>query len=263
MEIKQKTHIYLYVSAVLIFGLGYMVATLVLSTTVSEPLMQEVVVPAEVIEVNQEPVAPEDYEPVVFTHASVIELPAPVLLSEYSVEAALQNRRSFHEYEETDITIDELGQMLWSAQGITDERGGRTAPSARRVYPSRVFVVVHRVDGLEPGLYEYLPEGHRLGFMRAGEFRSEYEAMTAQTQPLTAAAVVLQTANMSDESFRKLALQESGHIGQNMYVQAESLGLGMTVMGGFDAEVAGGFLGTDSFEEVVYMIPFGNRPSEQ
>lgn len=261
MELSQRTNIFLYLSGLLLFLIGFLVAYFVLPggmVTDSSYTYFEDSISTEKEE-SHTVSSSEDYERKVWDHVSVIELPEVIGESDISVEEALINRRSYHEYEGSSITLQELGQVLWSGQGITDDHGSRTAPSARRVYPSRLYVFVHNVDELNPGIYEYVPEDHVLGLIREGDYRSNWEEVTPQTQPQTASAVILQTADMSDEGFRKLALQESGHIGQNMYLQAESLGLGMTVMGGFDADLASDLLGLDEFEEVVYLIPIGNR----
>ena len=64
-----------------------------------------------------------------------IKLPNPELTGEQSVEMLLQQRRSVRSYQKTSLNLTEVGQLLWSAQGISDAQGHRTAPSAGALYP--------------------------------------------------------------------------------------------------------------------------------
>ena len=92
--------------------------------------------------------------------SEVITLPEPRRDSGVSVEAALQRRRSVREYADKALTVAEVAQLLWAAQGITAPGGRRTAPSAGALYPLETYVVVGNVSGLAPGVYRYLRQGH-------------------------------------------------------------------------------------------------------
>src|SRR4030042_6015141 len=94
--------------------------------------------------------------------ASRITLPEPVYDSETSLEEALLGRRSVKRFDEEPITLQQLSQLLWAGQGISDLSGKRTAPSAGALYPLKVYVVIGYVDGITPGIYEYEPETHTL-----------------------------------------------------------------------------------------------------
>jgi len=72
----------------------------------------------------------------------IVELPEPKLKSDTSIEEALFNRRSVREYSKEALSIEEVSQLLWAAQGITAEWGGRTAPSAGGLYPLEVYLAV-------------------------------------------------------------------------------------------------------------------------
>ena len=77
--------------------------------------------------------------------ADLIELPAPSVQGNRSLEATIAERRSVREFGRRALTLEELGQLLWAAQGITSDRGLRSAPSAGALYPLEVFAVVGRV----------------------------------------------------------------------------------------------------------------------
>mgnify|MGYP002713200034 CR=1 FL=1 len=158
----------------------------------------------------------------------------------------------------------ELSQMLWAAKGETDDVGNRAAPSARGVYPHHVYVGVRNVEVLEAGMYLYQPETHSLADVHvpnAGNLLIQAEVQeNSQTAPVV---VVMATAYAkAQEKFEttaeKVADLEAGHIGQNLYLQAESLGLGTVVTAGFNPVVVGEKLGLDPNYSITYLIPFGN-----
>ena len=70
--------------------------------------------------------------------SETVKLPAPEYDSPTSVEAALYARRSVREYQDLPLTLAEVSQLLWAAQGITGPWGYRTAPSAGALSPLEV-----------------------------------------------------------------------------------------------------------------------------
>ncbi len=179
----------------------------------------------------------------------VIRLPAPSLTGEVSVEEAIASRRSIRSYVDSPITLQELSQLLWAAQGITDPvRGFRSAPSAGATYPLTVFAVVREggVLGLESGVYEYLPEPHGLRLVRRGDFSEELaEAALGQAWVreapvcLVIAADYSRTTEAYGERGVRYVHMEAGHVGENIYLQATAMGFGTVAVGAFhDDEVA-------------------------
>ncbi|RMD52851.1 MAG: nitroreductase, partial [Nitrospirae bacterium] len=82
-----------------------------------------------------------------------IKLPEPFYESSVSIERAIYKRRSIRRYKSSPLDIRELSQLLWSAQGITDVRGYRAAPSAGALYPLKTHVLSGDVKGLSSGIY--------------------------------------------------------------------------------------------------------------
>lgn len=263
MEIQHQTTLYVLGSFVLAFVLGLLTVYVVMTRYAPDPVVQPVSEDATPVEsaADSAVAAPKNYAPVQFTHLSIVPLPPPQITGTMAVEAALQERRSRREFAETPLTLAELGQMLWAGQGMTNDQGGRTAPSSRNKYPLRLFVAVDRVTDLPQGIYEYLPETHSLGQVTVGSLAGEWGAISAQVHPQVAAAVIFVSAVITDPTTAKPTLQESGHVGQNFYLQAEALSLNMTVMGGFESEPAQSVIGIDTFEQVLYLVPFGQRPA--
>ena len=197
-----------------------------------------------------------------------IELPAPKLTGKMSVEEAIQIRRSKRTYSEEPVLLSELSQILWSGQGITDDAGHRAAPSGKGAYPYSLYVVVRNVEGLSPGLYLYEPENNTLGDLGladAGELLAASGVQdNSQKAPVVIAmtAVYAKTAVVFPNDPETNTLLEGGHIGQNIYLQAEALKMATVVTGGFNSTKVGEALGLDKNESIVYLIPFGHVGEE-
>lgn len=201
--------------------------------------------------------------------SSVVALPKPQTVGKMTVDQAIASRRSRREYAQTSVTLANLGQVVWAAQGVTDPATGkRTAPSAREGYPYTVYVVVRNVAGMNPGLYVYRPQTHDLGSLglaNAGEMLTSAGVQDgAQKAPvvLVLAASYGKSAQVMKDAAQSSTLLEGGHIGQNIYLEVESLGMSTVVMAGFDAKKVGDALKLDPAETAVYVIPLGNRAPE-
>lgn len=70
-----------------------------------------------------------------------IKLPEPVQDSKTSIEQALLQRRSVRIFTDSPLTLADVSQLLWAAQGVTSPRGLRTAPSAGALYPLEMYIV--------------------------------------------------------------------------------------------------------------------------
>jgi molybdate transport system substrate-binding protein len=190
---------------------------------------------------------------------AAIPLPAPRRAGSLSVEAALAARRSVRAYAPRALTIGEVGQLLWAAQGVSSPEGKRTAPSARRRYPLEIALVAQDVDGLARGAYRYLPATHALAPLVAG--RGLLARATSQAPVQAAPAVVVVAAAYgrmgSGPRDRTFTDFEAGLASQNLMLQAVALGLGAVVIGGIDAAAAHEALRLAPEEEVVVLIPVG------
>ena len=102
-----------------------------------------------------------------------IHLPEPRYDSEVSVESTMLNRRSIRNYSGQPLSLQEVSQLLWAAQGITNPGGGRTAPSAGALYPLELYIVAGDVQDLPQGVYRYKPQGHELIELMQGDKRGE------------------------------------------------------------------------------------------
>jgi SagB-type dehydrogenase family enzyme len=178
-----------------------------------------------------------------------IMLPSPSKEGKISIEEAIVNRRTVRSFKPDPIAVSDLSQFLWAAQGITDTRRGlRSAPSGGALYPLDVYVVIGKkgVKGLAEGVYRYLPESHSIEKLAESDRRGELaRAALGQNWMTQAPVIFVITAEYKRINKKygnrgiRYALIEVGHVGQNIFLQAESLGLGAGIVGAFnDQEVA-------------------------
>ena len=194
--------------------------------------------------------------------ARIIPLPGPVTTGEASLESLLQQRRSVREYRDAALDLPAIGQLLWAAQGITDPRGLRTAPSAGALYPLELYVVAGNIEGLTPGVYHYHPDRHQLQQTLPGDQRDLLaRAAHGQSWVRTAAAVIVITAvyerttgKYADRGIRYVHM-EVGHAAQNLFLQAEALDLATVVVGAFEDDAVAALLGLPGDAQPLMLLP--------
>lgn len=194
----------------------------------------------------------------------VIKLPEPGHQGEVSVGEALLERRSVRDYTAESLTIGEVSQLLWAAQGITDPRGLRTAPSAGALYPLETYVVVGDVVSLDEGVYRYEPAEHALVRVLNNDLRGELAGAALGQECVEKGAIDVvftavyerTTGKYGDRGIRYVHM-EVGHAAQNLCLQAVALGLGTVTIGAFDDEMVKKVLNLPSSESPLYIMPVG------
>jgi len=195
----------------------------------------------------------------------MIKLPAPKLKGTMSVEEAIYKRRSRRSYAELPLSLEELGQVLFAAYGITDTiRGLRASPSAGATYPMEIYLVAGEVENLEKGLYHYIPEKHSIELVKPGDIREPLRRASLGQSMITEAPVSViiaaeskRTTSVYGERGTRYIDMEVGHIGQNIYLQCEALGLGTVAIGAFKDEQVKNVLGIK--EMPLYIMPIGRQ----
>lgn len=194
----------------------------------------------------------------------VIALPDPRYNSSTSVEEALLDRRSIRDYRDDPLSLEEVSQLLWAAQGITNRRGFRTAPSAGALYPLELYLVAGNVTGVAPGVYRYSPRDHALSQIGDGDAREALASASLAQTCVRDAAIDLVFAAVFDRTTGKYGYRghqyvhmEVGHAAQNVYLQAVALGLGTVVVGAFDDDEVRAVLRLPEGEHPLYVMPVG------
>jgi SagB-type dehydrogenase family enzyme len=193
-----------------------------------------------------------------------MKLPEPKRSGSTSVEEALAERRSIREYSKDSLSLADVSQLLWAAQGETADWGGRTAPSAGALYPLEIYLVAGSVQGLDAGLYHYDPEKHAVTQTKKGDLRQRVtEASLYQDEITKAPATIIISAvyertmaKYGDRGIRYVHM-EVGSVAENIYLQVESLSLGTVFIGAFDDDEVKQALGID--EEPLAIMPVGKE----
>ena len=194
-----------------------------------------------------------------------MELPEFTTEGETSLEQALSKRKSTRSYADKPLKLEQAAQLLWAAQGVNrPQRNFRTAPSAGALFPLEVFLVAGEVEGLEAGVYRYLPKEHMLSKEKAGNVQGDlHRSALGQSAVRDAPAVVViagiyeRTTGRYGDRGRQYVHMEVGHAGQNIHLQAETLGLGTVVIGAFDDSGVQNALGLKDNEIPMYLMPVG------
>ena len=138
-----------------------------------------------------------------------VQLPEPRLRGKISVEAALHERRSIREFRDAALTLSDLSQILWAAQGVTNPSGFRTAPSAGALYPLECHLLAGRVSELPVAIYRYDPLRHDLSETVAGDRRAELARAAVGQTWIAAAAAILVLADRKSTRLNSSHSQQS------------------------------------------------------
>ena len=188
----------------------------------------------------------------------LVELSPAEIGPSMDLNDALGRRRSIRNFAGRSLTADEIGALLWAAQGVTSEMGGRTAPSAGGLYPLELYVATAEA------LSRYRAEDHALEVRFDSDLRQQlYEAGLEQDAIRDAPAVFIVTAVPARTETKyggraeRYVLLEAGHAAQNLLLEAVALELGAVPIGAFDDDDVARILDLDEGEIALYLIPIG------
>ena len=194
----------------------------------------------------------------------IIPLPEPALRGNISIESAINARRSIRSFSREPLSRTDMAQLLWSAQGITDRQGFRAAPSAGALYPLEIYLVAGSIKGLEPAVYRYVPAGHSLVQVKAGDIRDTLTGAALGQQSIARAPASLVIAAVYQRTARKYGARaeryvhiEAGHAAQNILLQAAAIELGTVVIGAFEDDTVKKVLNLPADNEPLTIIPIG------
>ncbi len=176
-----------------------------------------------------------------------------------SLNEAIAKRRSCSAYSDKALTSEQIGQLCWAAQGITEPaKGLRAAPSAMTLYSIHVYIVD------EAGVHEYIPKEHALTVLRADNVLAQLRAIPPKPANLGGAPTVMVLGmDIAPLEARvgaraeKFAAMEAAHIAQNVLLQATALDLGSIPVGGFDEAKVTDLLKLPNGIRPVYILPLG------
>ncbi len=226
---------------------------------------------------NQERGVPQPPLQVRLGEGEVVELPDRQTIANGgpSLQEVIESRRSLREYSDAPLSLAELSYLLWSTQGVSraipDRATFRTVPSAGARHAFETILVANRIDGLEPGTYQYLALEHRLMQLDIAPGLADRMADACLGQKMVAdsAATFVWVAERTRMAWRygergtRYLFLDAGHVCQNLYLVAESIGAGACAIGAFDDGRVNELLGLDGVERfVVYIASVGKRVTE-
>lgn len=194
-----------------------------------------------------------------------IKLPPPIVKGKISLEETIKKRRSERDFQDRALTVRQVSQILWAAQGITEERGfKRAAPSAGALYPLELYLVVKKVKELEAGVYHYHPANHTLDLTLRGNYQTPLAEACLGQMFIADAPVCLVIAAEYERTTAKYGKRglryvhiEVGHVGENICLQVVALGLGTVTIGAFWDEEVSRRLSLPKNYKPLYVLPVG------
>jgi SagB-type dehydrogenase family enzyme len=204
----------------------------------------------------------------------IIDLPLSqdVKVENIDLRKAIEKRTSVRNYSSEPLSLEELSYLLWCTQGVKEVVRNaatfRTVPSAGARHALETYILANNVKGLEKGLYRFLPIEHKLV-----EINTEKDITTnirrgCLDQPFvtTSAATFIWTAvpyrmtwRYGQRGYRYLHL-DAGHVCQNLYLSAESVGCGVCAIAAFLDEEINPAMGIDGENEfVIYVATVGKK----
>jgi SagB-type dehydrogenase family enzyme len=225
--------------------------------------------PRHFMDWNNKPELYKTYE----TPIEIISLPDPEFDNDATLMKVLASRRSRRNYDpQKSLDLKVLSTLLWATQGATAKHDTpfgplflRTAPSAGALYPIETYLNVRLVAGLESGIYHFRPHYFDLEFLKKGDYSDECTAAALNQKIVKSAQVTFVWTAVVERSkwkylqraYRYIYL-DAGHIGQNLYLAAETFQLGCCTIGAIFDEEANTLIGIDGINEtVVYMATVG------
>jgi SagB-type dehydrogenase family enzyme len=203
-----------------------------------------------------------------------IDLPRPESIEVQSIDltAAINQRKSVRKYAEQPLTLAELSYLLWCTQGVKQVTNRpatlRTVPSAGSRHPFETYLLVNRVEGLQPGLYRFLSVEHKLVAVDLDDGLADKitHAACRQAMVKNSAVTFLWVAvayrsiwRYQERSYRYMHL-DAGHVCQNLYLAAEAIDSGVCAIAAFDDDEINGLLGVDGQEQfVIYLATLGKK----
>ena len=188
-----------------------------------------------------------------------IKLPSPSKRGAMSLEEVISKRRSKRSYMDKSLSRQQISQVLWAGQGITDTKNKfRSAPSAGGLYPLEIYMVS------KEALYHYLPDSHTLEKLSGEDLRNNLsEAAMGQSSIKEAPASIVITAvyERTTVKYQERGVMyvhiEAGHAAENIQLQAVALGLGSVPVGAFSEEQVSNVLSLPEGCKPLYIIPVG------
>jgi SagB-type dehydrogenase family enzyme len=191
----------------------------------------------------------------------MISLPDPKLKGEVSLEETIAKRRSVRVFEKKPVSLEQISQILWSAQGLTDKLNKyRTAPSAGARYPMEIHILTSE------GMFHYHPVKHALEQLSTEDRRLKLIGAALGQKFIADASLIVIVSAFPDKTLNRYGdkgiryiYQESGHIAQNVHLEAVAIGLDSVAIGAFTEDALKTAIDLPDDLKPLYIIPIGYK----
>jgi SagB-type dehydrogenase family enzyme len=199
-------------------------------------------------------------------------LPVPDVKGSRSFEEVLSKRRSRRSFSRSAVSVEEISQILWAANGISEtldhsrtDRKLRTAPSAGATYPLELYLLAGNITGIDPGVYRHNPFEHSLTRIIDRNIKTEMASAALDQDMIETAPACLFYSAVYDRSTNvygrrgseRYVCMDLGHSAQNVYLQAEALNLGTCAIGAFNDLAVIKLMHLPDHETPLYIMPIG------
>lgn len=204
---------------------------------------------------------------------NIRKLPKPKQLRG-SLLSALKSRRSTRNFSEYVMSIQELSTLLKYSVGISDRYSydtdgnksyHRYHGSGGGFYPITVYVLINQVDGLENGIYAYLPYSHCLSFVSDKLKLSQlYKDVPVDDQNMNVCLLFKYELNRNYLKYGELALMlafiETGMMAHNVHLVSQNVGYRTCDVAGFNKKYVESILDLDSINShIIYSLIIGKE----
>ncbi len=209
---------------------------------------------------------PEDADLIDLVH------PGKINIGQIPLSQAIDKRKSRRKFSQTPLSMEELSFLLWSTQGVQDVEKNqvwtkRTVPSGGARQPFETYLIINWVEGLEPGIYRYIPIEHKLLQIQLAEPDQQEKVKEASLGQgfVGQCAVTFVWAAIpyrAEWRYRLISHKnigiEAGHICQNLYLACEAIDAGTCAIAAYNQKLMDEIIGVDGEDEfTVYLSPVG------
>jgi len=197
-----------------------------------------------------------------------IILPPPQPFQNIKFEKILTTRKSARIFSDSLVSIEQISNLLYYSAGLRDNKppfvGNRTYPSGGARYPLEVYLISQNSE-LINGLYHYNLKQHSLEIL-LNSYKLDLNRYFNQPWIKKAPLILVITAVFDRNTIKygvrgyRHILQESGHLGQNFYLVATALSMGVSGLGGYLDDRLNDLLNIDGIKEsAIYVLGMGNN----
>ncbi|QIK59568.1 SagB/ThcOx family dehydrogenase [Dysgonomonas sp. HDW5A] len=159
-------------------------------------------------------------------NAQDIKLNEPVKTGGISVMEAFAKRQSSSEFSDKELSIQDLSNLLWAANGINRENGKKTAPSAQNSQDIDVYVA------LPNAVYKFDAQANNLILISEGDYRGLAGGKKDNPLPPSILYIVADASTYKPSAYNSIEhitdmnKVDAGIVSQNISIFCSGMGLG-------------------------------------